>query len=52
MLIGALFLSFVVDPWLFIPSIVLITIFYFLRIIYIQTSRSVKRIEGISKSRY
>jgi ATP-binding cassette subfamily C (CFTR/MRP) protein 4 len=49
MLIGALTLSYIVDPWLIIPSTVLITIFYFLRVIYIQTSRSVKRIEGISK---
>jgi ATP-binding cassette subfamily C (CFTR/MRP) protein 4 len=50
MLIGALTLSYIVDPWLIIPSTVLITIFYFLRVIYIQTSRSVKRIEGITRS--
>lgn len=49
MLIGAFTLSFIVDLWLLVPSVILITIFYFLRIIYIQTSRSVKRIEGISK---
>ncbi|XP_044266058.1 probable multidrug resistance-associated protein lethal(2)03659 isoform X2 [Tribolium madens] len=50
MLIGALFLSFIVDPWLFVPSMILITIFYFLRVVYIRTSRSVKRIEGITRS--
>ncbi|RZC33451.1 multidrug resistance-associated protein, partial [Asbolus verrucosus] len=50
MLSGALVLSFIVDPWLFIPSVILMVIFYFLRVIYIQTSRSVKRIEGITRS--
>lgn len=49
MLIGALFLSFIVDPWLIIPSAVLMIMFYFFRVVYIKTSRSVKRIEGISK---
>lgn len=52
MLIGALFLSFIVDPWLIIPSAVLMILFYFFRVVYIKTSRSVKRIEGISKEHF
>ncbi|KAB0798602.1 hypothetical protein PPYR_09595 [Photinus pyralis] len=49
-LFGSLILSAVVNPWFIIPSIVLLVIFYGLRSIYMETSRSVKRIEGITRS--
>lgn len=46
-LFGAVILSAIVTPWLLIPSTILILIFYFFRVFYIETSRSVKRLEGI-----
>lgn len=49
-LFGSLILSSIVNPWFIIPSVVLLVIFYILRIIYMETSRSVKRIEGITRS--
>ncbi|CAG9813317.1 unnamed protein product [Phaedon cochleariae] len=50
LLIGVIVLSSIVEPWLIVPSVVLIVIFYFVRVIYIKTSRCVKRIEAITKS--
>uniref|UniRef100_A0A0U9HSG5 Putative ABCC protein n=1 Tax=Chrysomela populi TaxID=154003 RepID=A0A0U9HSG5_CHRPP len=50
LLIGVIVLSSLVEPWLIVPSAVLIIIFYFVRVIYIKTSRCVKRIEAITKS--
>lgn len=49
LLLGVVILSSIVDPWLLLPSIVVMIFFYFLRLIYIETSRSVKRIESISR---
>ncbi|KAK5646551.1 hypothetical protein RI129_005015 [Pyrocoelia pectoralis] len=50
MLFGAMILSVVVNVWLLIPSLGLILTFYAIRIVYLETSRSVKRIEGITRS--
>ncbi|KAK9696593.1 ABC transporter [Popillia japonica] len=50
LLFGALALSIVVDKWLALPAIVLLFIFYFMRVVFLRTSRSVKRIEGIYRS--
>lgn len=41
-------MSCTVNAWLAVPSLALMSIFYCLRRIYLQTSRNVKRIEGIS----
>lgn len=38
-----------VNPWMLIPTVVILSIFYFMRIVYISTSRDVKRVESISK---
>ncbi|XP_008195764.2 probable multidrug resistance-associated protein lethal(2)03659 isoform X1 [Tribolium castaneum] len=48
-LFGAMILSAIVDLWLCLPSVVLLLIFYFFRKFYIETSRSVKRLEGITR---
>lgn len=37
------------NPWLMIPTVVIGVIFYYLRVVYLATSRSVKRLEGISE---
>lgn len=49
LLIGAVVVIAIVNYWLIIPTIVIALILYFLRVIYITTSRSVKRLEGVSK---
>lgn len=48
-LVGIVAVIAIVNPWLMIPTAVTLVIFYFYRIVYLSTSRSVKRIEGISK---
>ncbi|KAF2894428.1 hypothetical protein ILUMI_11735 [Ignelater luminosus] len=50
MLIGSVVVIAVVNYWLIIPTIIIAVILYFLRVIYITTSRSVKRLEGVSRS--
>ncbi|KAK4879949.1 hypothetical protein RN001_008095 [Aquatica leii] len=49
-LFGSIVLSAVVNPWFLLPSFILLVIFYILRGIFLYTSRSVKRIEGITRS--
>lgn len=39
----------IINYWLAIPSVVIVIIFYFLRIFFLKTSRAVKRLEGTSK---
>ncbi|XP_066255316.1 probable multidrug resistance-associated protein lethal(2)03659 isoform X2 [Euwallacea similis] len=38
------------NPWMYLPTVIMIVIFYILRIIYLKTSRDVKRIEGTTRS--
>ncbi|KAK4879973.1 hypothetical protein RN001_008119 [Aquatica leii] len=40
----------VVNAWLILPVVIITVVFYFLRILYIGTSRSIKRLEGLTKS--
>lgn len=40
----------IVNTWMLIPTAIVLLIFYLLRIIYLSTSRCVKRIEGIRRS--
>ncbi|KAF2881306.1 hypothetical protein ILUMI_24862 [Ignelater luminosus] len=47
---GTIILTSLVDPWLLLPSAGLLFFFYLLRLIYLETSRSVKRLEGITHS--
>ncbi|XP_076254946.1 putative multidrug resistance-associated protein lethal(2)03659 isoform X2 [Rhynchophorus ferrugineus] len=49
----ALFTTLVVatvNPWMMLPTIVIVGLFYILRVIYISTSRDVKRIESTTRS--
>lgn len=39
----------VINPWLIISSIFMVFIIYLLRTVYINTSRSMKRLEAISE---
>ncbi|XP_073971778.1 probable multidrug resistance-associated protein lethal(2)03659 [Rhodnius prolixus] len=40
----------VINVWLLIPTVCIGVFFYYLRIFYISTSRSVKRLEGVTRS--
>ncbi|KAJ8983672.1 hypothetical protein NQ317_003459 [Molorchus minor] len=44
MVIGSL------NPWILIPTVIILTIFYFMRLVFLATSRDVKRIEGVTRS--
>ncbi|KAF5283718.1 hypothetical protein FQR65_LT13753 [Abscondita terminalis] len=48
--IGVIALVSIVNYWLILPAIVIATIFYFLRLFYISTSRSLKRLDGLTRS--
>lgn len=48
-LLGIIVVVGVVSPWLMIPTFFIGILFYLMRIFYLRTSRSVKRLEGISK---
>lgn len=48
-LLGIIIVVAIANVWLLIPTIIVGIIFYYLRVFYLATSRSVKRLEGISK---
>ncbi|XP_022919143.2 probable multidrug resistance-associated protein lethal(2)03659 [Onthophagus taurus] len=50
LLFGALALSIIVDKLLAVPSLILLAIFHFMRVIFLRTSRSVKRLEAVYRS--
>ncbi|XP_026680423.1 probable multidrug resistance-associated protein lethal(2)03659 [Diaphorina citri] len=45
-LIGIIVVVGVVNYWLLIPTFIILVVFYVLRVYYLSTSRSVKRLEG------
>ncbi|CAB3379679.1 Hypothetical predicted protein [Cloeon dipterum] len=49
-LLGIIVVVAIVNVWLLLPTLVIGIIFYFLRVIYLSTSRSVKRLEGVTRS--
>lgn len=48
-LLGAVTVVALVNVWLLLPTVIMFSIFYLLRVYFVATSRSVKRLEGISK---
>ncbi|XP_011877731.1 PREDICTED: probable multidrug resistance-associated protein lethal(2)03659 [Vollenhovia emeryi] len=49
-LLGIIIVVAVANVWLLIPTVFVAIVFYYLRIVYLATSRSVKRLEGITRS--
>lgn len=49
-LLGIIVVVALVNHWLMIPTVVVAVIFYYLRSFYLSTSRSVKRLEGVTRS--
>ncbi|XP_066143996.1 ATP-binding cassette sub-family C member 4-like isoform X1 [Euwallacea fornicatus] len=39
-----------VNTWMLLPTVIMLTIFYFLRVIFLATSRDIKRLESITRS--
>ncbi|CAG5134059.1 unnamed protein product, partial [Candidula unifasciata] len=50
LIIGIVLVAGVVNPYVFIPTVPLVILFFLVRKYYLQTSRSVKRLEGTSRS--
>lgn len=48
-LLGIITVIAIANVWLLIPTLVVGIIFYYLRIFYLATSRSIKRLEGVSE---
>ncbi|XP_018565514.1 probable multidrug resistance-associated protein lethal(2)03659 [Anoplophora glabripennis] len=38
------------NPWILLPTLVILVIFYYLRVVFLATSRAVKRIEATTRS--
>ncbi|XP_076634046.1 putative multidrug resistance-associated protein lethal(2)03659 [Colletes latitarsis] len=49
-LIGIIVVVAIANPWLLLPTVVIGILFYYIRVFYLATSRSVKRLEGITRS--
>ncbi|XP_011702530.1 PREDICTED: probable multidrug resistance-associated protein lethal(2)03659 [Wasmannia auropunctata] len=49
-LLGIIVVVAIANVWLLIPTVIVGIVFYYLRIFYLATSRSVKRLEGITRS--
>ncbi|KAF5283719.1 hypothetical protein FQR65_LT13754 [Abscondita terminalis] len=48
--IGVVTVISIVNYWLILPAVGILTVFYFLRSIYISTSRSLIRLDGVTRS--
>lgn len=49
-LIGIVVVVAIVNYWLLVPTVAIGFVFYGLRIFYLSSSRSIKRLEGVSES--
>ncbi|XP_014467782.1 PREDICTED: probable multidrug resistance-associated protein lethal(2)03659 isoform X2 [Dinoponera quadriceps] len=49
-LLGIIVVVAIANPWLLIPTVIIGIVFYYLRVFYLATSRSVKRLEGVTRS--
>jgi len=48
-LLGIIVVVAIANVWLLIPTVIICIVFYYLRVFYLATSRSVKRLEGVSE---
>jgi len=49
--IGILIVVGITNPYLILPTLVIVVIFFKIRNIYITISQSIKRLEGVSKQK-
>ncbi|XP_018565536.1 probable multidrug resistance-associated protein lethal(2)03659 [Anoplophora glabripennis] len=38
------------NPWIFLPTVIILVIFYLIRIVFLATSRDIKRVEAVTRS--
>ncbi|KAJ8954552.1 hypothetical protein NQ318_000786, partial [Aromia moschata] len=38
------------NPWIFVPTLIILVIFYYLRVVFLATSRDIKRVESVTRS--
>lgn len=50
MVLGVLVMVIIVNYWMIIPAIVMMAIFYTMRIVYLKTAQGIKRLEGIGEA--
>ncbi|RUS91067.1 hypothetical protein EGW08_001195, partial [Elysia chlorotica] len=50
LILGIVLVAGVVNPWVFIPTVPLAVLFVYVRKYYLETSRSIKRLEGTLRS--
>lgn len=50
-LFGSIIVTSVVNPYFLIPLLVLSIFFFFIRNVYLKTSRKLKRLEGVGKAK-
>ena len=46
LILGIVLVAGIVNPYVFIPTVPLVALFFYIRNYYLSTSRSVKRLEG------
>ena len=49
LILGIVMVAGIVNPYVFIPTIPLVVLFFYIRNYYLSTSRSIKRLEGPCK---
>ncbi|XP_025073873.1 probable multidrug resistance-associated protein lethal(2)03659 [Pogonomyrmex barbatus] len=49
-LLGIIVVVAIANVWLLIPTVLIGIVFYYLRVFYLTTSRSIKRLEGVTRS--
>ncbi|XP_076757725.1 putative multidrug resistance-associated protein lethal(2)03659 isoform X1 [Xylocopa sonorina] len=49
-LVGIIVVVAIANYWLLIPTVLIGILFYYVRVFYVATSRSVKRLEGVTRS--
>ncbi|XP_067669590.1 ATP-binding cassette sub-family C member 4-like isoform X2 [Haliotis asinina] len=50
LIVGIIIVAGIINPWVFIPTVPLCILFIFIRRYYLRSSRSVKRLEGTTRS--
>lgn len=49
MVIGMFVVVGIVNPYLIIPTLIVLIVFFKIRYVYMTTTRNIKRLEGLSK---
>ncbi|KAF7283323.1 ATP-binding cassette sub-family C member 4-like [Rhynchophorus ferrugineus] len=50
LMIGILGMVFIVSPWMILPAVILGSIFWYARVIYLTSAQDIKRLEGLTRA--